>query len=199
MAYYLSPIETTLPDDSYYNTYANFQVGGNGNTSGDPTSDIGDIYGEENWQFYTWDSDTSSGFDTSTVSVAFDVKSDGSEALTVGENGPLTYQTDAIGPISSVVLEAAIQTTAETKWSDVSVEFLKNGSLVETDNAASGVDVNNIGGSATTADQTLTITPTATDCDEAIVLGTLRMQSPGISYPAGTAMYANIFVNGSDA
>jgi hypothetical protein len=175
-------------------------VGSNGDPYGDPTTDIGDIYGEENWAFNTWDSSLSGGFDTSEVPVSFEVASAGNETLNVANADPLTYQTDSIGPISSVVLEAAVQTNAEASWSNVSVEFLQNGSVVEVDNFANGPQVNTVdSGSSNVADQTLTVTPSSPNDDEVIVTGAMRLASPGISYPASQAMFCNIFVNGANA
>jgi hypothetical protein len=197
MSITMAPIEYVMPNDTY-DAYANLQVGSNGDTDGDPTSSIGDIYGEENWAFNPWDSDVSSGFDTSNVPIQFDVKSDGTEDLVVGSSDPVTYQTSPIGCISSVVLEADVQTNAEASWSNVTVEFLRSGSVVETDNPTSAPDVNTIGSSSSTMeDQQMTITPTATNCDETIVTGTMRLRSPGISYPSSTAMFCNIFVTGT--
>jgi hypothetical protein len=200
MAYYMSPIESTLSSDDSYDAYANLQVGSNGDPSGDPTSAIGDVYGEENWAYNTWDTNVSGGFDTSNVPITFDVTSDGSETLNVGNNSPLTNQTDSIGPISSVVIEAAVQTNATAKWGGISVEFLKNGSVVETDTFASGPQVDTTtSGASNVADQTLTVTPSAPDDDEVIVTGIMRMTSPGISYPAAQAMFCNVFVKGANA
>ena len=179
MSIVMSAVSATLADDSSYDTYASLQVGSNGDTYGDPTQIIGDVYGEENYAFNTWDSNLAGGFEASDVPVEFDVKSDGSESLYVDNQSALTYQTGDIGSISSVVLEAAVQTNAEAKWSDVTVEFLRNGVVVETVDPSSGPDVNTISaGSSNVADQTLTITPSASNDDEAIVTGSMTMRSP---------------------
>jgi hypothetical protein len=200
MSYVMSPIESYLMDDSSYDTFGNLQVGSNGDAEGDPTSDVGDVFGEENYAYTAWDSDLDGGFDTSNVPIALDVTSDGSESLSVASNAPLTYQTGSIGPISSVVLEAAVQTNATSSWSNVTVTFLKNGSVREVDSIGNGPQVNTVSsGSANVADQTLTVTPSAPDDDEAIVSGVMRMTSPGINYPASQAMFCNIFVKGANA
>jgi len=200
MPYYMSLVQSTLPDDSSYNTWANFEVGGNGDPYGDPTYGIGDADGEENWSTNTWDNQFVNGFDTSDVPISFDVTSGGSETLNVEGESPLSYQTASIGPISSVVLEAAVQTNAIADWSNVSVEFLKNGSVVETDNFSVGPQVDTVNaGSANIADQTLTVTPSSPDDDEVLVTGVMRMASPGINFPAAQAMFCNVFVNGANA
>jgi len=128
-----------------------------------------------------------------------DAKSDGTEILNVGTQDSLTYQAAAIGSITSVVLEAAVTTNAEASWSNVTVEFLKSGSVVETDTPTSAPDANTINsGSSNVADQTIKFTPTAQNCDEAIVLGSIRLRSPGNNYPGSTAMFCNAFVNGAN-
>lgn len=200
MPIYMSMLQATLNDDSSYDTWANFQVGSNGDTSGDPTYAIGDLFGAENWCYNTWDSNLNGGFDTSNVPVSFDVTSQGNEVLTVGSDAPLTYQTGDIGPITSVVLEAAVQTNAIASWSSVSVEFLQNGSPIEVDSCAGGPQVNTVNsGGANVQDQIMTIVPTAANADEVKVTGIMRMRSPGINYPSGQGMFCNIFVNGANA
>lgn len=200
MPIYMSAVESTLNDDSSYDTFANFQVGSNGNPDGVPTYSVGDADGMENWAFNTWDSNLNGGFDTSNVPISFDVTSGGNETLNVGEDDPLTYQTGAIGPITSVVLEAAVQTNAIASWSDVTVEFLQNGSVIETDSIANGPQVDTVNsGSSNVADQICTIIPSSPNADEVVVAGTMRMASPGINSPAPQAMFCNVFVNGANA
>jgi hypothetical protein len=130
------------------------------------------------------------------VPVTFDVKSDGSEVLSVGSDDPLTYQTGSIGPISSVVLEAATQIQGQASWSNVTVNFYKGGSLIQSISPSSGPSVNT-SSSSTTADQTMTITPTDPSCDEVLIAAAMQMTSTGTNSPSSTAMFCNVFVNGS--
>lgn len=195
---YMSPVYTTLQDIESYSLDATLQVGGNGNPDGGPTSAIGDVNGAENWANYPWDSDPINGFDTGTVPVSFDDQASGNETLTVASQSPLSYAGAAMGDVSSVVIEAATQIPAQVQWSSLDVEFLQNGSVVQNINIGNGPNVNTINTpSFPVADQTMTVTPQYSNCDQVIVTGNFRMQSPGINAPPATAMYANVFVTGS--
>jgi hypothetical protein len=82
-----------------------------------------------------------------------------------------------------------VTANGDAKWSNLTIEFLRQGSVVETINLSSGPDANTINsGSSNVADQTLTVTPSASNDDEAIVMGVMRLRSPGSS---------NVFVNGA--
>jgi hypothetical protein len=200
MSFIMSPIEYTLNEDNSYDAFANLQVGSNGETNGTPTSFIGDADGDENWAYQAWESSSAASFDTSNVSVSFEVMSDGNETLNVGNSSSLTYETGGIGPISSVTLEAAVQVNATASWSNVNVEFLRNGAIVETDSFNTGPQVSTVNsGHSNVEDQTLTVTPSAPNDDEALITGVMRMTAPGINLPAPQAMFCNIFVNGADS
>jgi hypothetical protein len=194
----LNGVQPTLADIENYGLYASLQVGSNGDPNGDPTSDIGDINGEENWANYAWDTNLDSGFDTGSAPIVFDAAANGDESLSVEDLPELGYTGAAMGDVSSVIIEAAVQIPAETSWSNITVEFWKGGSDVENISIPVGPDVNTIDTpSSPVASQIMVVVPSTPDCDQVIVAGSLRMRSPGIQYPASNAMFGNVFVMGT--
>ena len=177
--------------------YASLEVGSNGDPYGYATSSEGDDQGEEAWGFNVWDADGSSNFDSGLVAVQSTGASDGNESLIVGSAAPMSYSGDSFGTIASVQLQAAVEIPAEAAWSDVSLNFYSDGSLVETDNLGVGPAVNTINTpNSPQAEQVLTFFPSH-QSDKVVVTANFRMSAPGTSNPGPIDMFGNIFINGS--
>jgi hypothetical protein len=191
---YVMSAPTYSISDIYGGLYVDLEPGSNGNSSGDPTYTIGDDQGMEQWGFTQWDSDLSDGFDTGPVNVDFTAWAAGQESATIGSNTPLSYDGDAIGTIGSVVLRAGVLVSGEAKFSNVTVEFYHDDSLLETDSISAGPDANTLDGSATQQEQLLTISPTATNANKVVVCATAQLRSPTDTAPGPTDMFCDIFV-----
>jgi hypothetical protein len=195
---YLAGSQGNIQEVQNYGLYASLLVGSNGDPNGDPTSDIGDVNGEENWATFAWDTNLNGGFDSGTTPVVFDASANGDETLSVEDLPSLSYNAAAIGSISSVVIEAAVEVPAETKWSDITVQFYQGGTDVENLSLSAGPDVNTINTpNAPVASQILTVFPSNPNCDRVVVAASLRMQSPGNHYPPSNGMFGNIYIMGS--
>jgi hypothetical protein len=198
MSYFMSPVDNGIdyfPDESLY---ASMDVGSNGNPYGDPTFAAGDDQGEEVWGFGVWDSNTSNGFDTGNVPVAFAGASNGNETLEVGQNAPISYAGDSFGSITSVDFQAAVMVPATASWSNITVDFYNGSELVENDSIGTGPAVNTINTpNSPQAEQVLIVSPpVGSTITNVVATGTMRMTAPNAATLGSSSMFCSIFVNG---
>jgi hypothetical protein len=198
MSYSMDLVTTDFQDFGDSSLFASVEPGSNGDTSGDPTYVVGDDQGMENWGFNTWDSDTSDGWDSGTVSVNFTGQSNGSESLSVQSNPAIAYNGDGFGPISSVQIDAQVEIPASVQWSNISVKFYSQGALMETETIPGGPQVDTTSTpDSPQAQQVLTVFPKDSNDDTVVVDATIRMTAPAGTVPGSTSMFAGIFVNDS--
>jgi hypothetical protein len=199
MPIYMDAPTSSISDIYGYGLYADWRVGSNGDSSGDPSYTMGDDQGEEAWGYSQWDSDLSDGFDTGNISVRFAGSSDGSESLTVGSDATLQYSGDAMGTITSVEFRAGVMVAGEAKFSDINIQFYHDNTLVEAIPVGSGPDANTINSSSLQQEQTLTVTPTAPNVNKVFISATTRLDSKTDTAPATSDLFCNIFVFGSNS
>jgi hypothetical protein len=197
MSVYLASADYNIASPSGDDLFGNMMVGGDGNGSGCAETTVGDDQGGEYYGYYTWCESEGDGFNSGGVPVSFVADSDGYESLEVSTNDPVTYNGDSIGPIGSVVFQAAVTEQGSAEWSDISVDFYSGSTLVETDSAMQGPEANTTDTPSTPQkEQLMTVTPSASDITSVKIAGEIQLTAPAGSTPGPTGMFCNVFIFG---
>ncbi len=190
------------PAPTGYSVYASAQYGDDGPGNGpDPEVDVGNgdggSYGRDTWDAPPLESDGSfnSGWLPTQLVVNPGDASDAVQWDVAGDNpDTLDCAGSSSGPITSVELVAGVQTTATAEFGEVTIEFLKNGTVEDTW-TGDGPSVTTSDPAAPSAEQDVVVTPGVADANSVIVRGNIHFAAPAGVYPGPNDMYAEVFVN----
>jgi len=182
MSYYLDAPTPYMQDTGSYAIYADLCVGDNGSGNADPTYSLLNSAGDMNGDYYTWDNNTSDGFDTGNVQVAFGASSSGGASLSTDSSPSTGLSSACFNTVGSVDIIAGVQIPGEAQWSNINIAFLRNGVTEETLSIGSGPHVDTRATpNSPNQEQILVATPSHTDCNQVKVSGTIRMNTnPGV-------------------
>jgi hypothetical protein len=181
---------------SGYSLYANVRAGSNGDPGGDPEKILG-TSSSANAGRFTWDpADSSGGFDAENIPVTITMNlATGADSILLGTTPvPLTFPGPTGGTINHLELTAGTAVNAQVAWSNVHVAFYRSASLQETVSVPGGPSIDTTDSDNPTGEQTATVTPTASNDDEAIITGNITMVCPDYTYPNPEDMFAQAFL-----
>lgn len=172
---------SAISDMGDYCVKTEARFGDNGWVGGGNTIDgvaISDGVNDLSTTAVEWDGDLLDGLDSGTSDVLFGASTDGTDLAQwrVGEYDRISSYADLCQGISSIAIRAAVARGGMAfLWSDLVVSFKRDGELMQTVNVG---DVSADTCAAINDDPAETIavvTPSASDYDEVIVTGSIRM------------------------
>jgi hypothetical protein len=181
---------------SGFSAYAEMRAGSNGDPYGAPEAVLG-TSGSVNAGHYAWDgSDTNGGFDAENIPVTIDINlRTGADSISINNGATeVSFSGPSGQTINYVELNAGTAVNAQVAWSDVQVAFYKSGTLQETASVSGGPAVDTTSSDSPAEEQIATVTPAASNDDEAVITGYISMVCPDFTYPNPEDMFAQTFV-----
>lgn len=188
-----SDTPTSIDNDEY----AAIEYGDNGYPYGMPTASAGQGTDEDVWSSTVWDSDPSNGVDSGLRSFSFSVNSadDGTASLAVDDESAQTFSVDPDAAIHSVTIQAdAAYGGISFAWSDLTISFYHDGTLVDTEqpSAVSAGDLNSTSGDASESGAIVT---TSANANGVAIRGQVEIRSAEGVYPSGTDVSGQISIS----
>jgi hypothetical protein len=193
---------TSIPTPPTSCVYAEMRYGSNGSIGSPPELTLGHNGGSTTTGRITWDVSDNT-FDSGQVDFILTIPPGGgslhADTLSVANaiTNPISYSQTTYGAISAVQIEAGVQINAAAAFSDLIVQFYKNGSLIETFTQSAGPSVDTSTASDPVAAQVLIVTPTNSDNDKVVITGKVQLQAPDGTFPDVDDIFAQIFVQTS--
>lgn len=172
--------EVRAGSDGYYWGDSEYLTGPNGDDTTDGRTE--------------WDSDLSDGFDTGNVPVVIDGSSAGTTLSPQGaDDGAITSPDAIVGIVHEVDLRAVVMAPdSEAIWSSIQVEFFKNHQLTQTISVPT-LDAKGTA-DAPSQEALAIVTPNATDNDEVLITGTVRLTATEPGQPATEQMFCQAII-----
>jgi len=183
-----------------YALYAEARLGSNGDPWGAPELVVGTSPDDAQYSRVTWDADLQDGFDSGEFSGVLETSVDAINeelAATAEMNQePITFSTSFSGNIEKVQVRALTLAAAAVSWSEIRIEFYRNGVLADAYTNLAGISVDERSATGPVEAQAmLEVVPEAGEYDQVIISGSYRMvyDSTAIS-PGETDLAGQFFV-----
>ena len=186
---------STITDLTGYAVYAQACMGDNGDPWGVMGLSSGTAAEETGYAPIEWDSNLSNGLDSGLIDFTFTVNTAaGTMSWAVGGADPITYDGNVGSGVGQVAIQAAVTSGGMAfAFSNVSLSFYNNNSLVDTEDVTSGPAANTIGQGSSPAEQLAIVTPDASS-DKVVITGSLRLQAAQGTYPLPSDIFGQIFI-----
>lgn len=177
----LSTISWDYTEDPFYGAAATLDVGDN-NTSGVYCEAAATVGGSSADGEYEWDYYADDGIDSEWVDVGVSLTVDGTDQidLTIGSGSgrEVSASEDAMTSIAKVVIDASVLNAGLAfSWANISVQFYRDGQLVDSATIATGPQADTMDYTAWSAAEGVQITTAEIGCDEVVITGQVRLQS----------------------
>lgn len=191
---------TTISSLSGFGIYAMAGIGDNGMPGGSSGLAVGTTVPKAA-ALVEWDGNPDDGIDSGWRNVEFSANIAGTDHISWALEGqaPLIYNGDALSSISQVTIRAAVLTgDVAMSWQDVLVGFYRNGQMIEqVDLSGSSPSVDQIGNDVwTPLESGVRITPSASDYDQVVITGQVRLQAAEGQYPGPGSIFGDIRIYG---
>lgn len=183
--------------DVQNNEFAAIQYGDDGYPYGIATGIAGQGYDQDIWTSNVWDDNPDDGVDSGWRAVNFSVNAsnDGQMSLSVDGDSPVTYDVGTDATVHSVTIQADVAYGGLMfSWSDVTVSFYHNGSLVDTQHPAD-ISAGDLNSSSQDPSETGEVISTSANADGASIQGQVRLQAAAGVYPGANDVFGQVSIS----
>jgi len=194
--YYTMPTVQEAPSNAL--AIACMQYGSNGDVWGPPEYSVANSSGSESDGSKQWDSAESGPFDSDWVDFTLVAQPGQGVTLTVDDGtGPVNVSA-AFSSISSIEVDAGVQTNASMTFQDLDVSFFdSSGNETSCYSTSGGPSIDETNSSDPVGEQIVQVTPASgTSASEVVVTGQIRLQAPDGVFPGASDIFGDIAIFG---
>lgn len=193
---------TVIPPPPAASVYGEMRYGSNGSDGGPPELLLGNNGSDATSGRICWD-ESDGAFDTGVVFFSMNIPPGGGSSnpdtlsVTGAVTTPISYSLTTYGAIAQIQVIAGVQINASSAVTALVIQFYKGGSLIETFNLTAGPAVDTTSASNPVAAEVVAVTPAASNNDQVVVSGNIRMQAPAGTYPDVDDIFVQVFIQAS--
>jgi len=179
-----------------FGLFGKVQLGDNGYEWGSPSLLLGSS-SSYNTGTYEWDEFLEDGLDSGWRLIGFTASVSGTDQMYMQVQGsdPVYYSGNALSSIGSVSIRAAVTgPDMRMSWSALTINFVRNGSIVET-YCLDSLVADTMGQWDFDGKETIAlITPTNRDCDAVAIAGLVRLQAEEGAWVGPSDIFGDILI-----